>query len=117
LRILVVTDAWRPQVNGVVRTLERLAETLGHQGVGMEFLSPEGFPTLPLPSYPDIRLALATARQVAARIDAAAPASIHIASRLPNSSPPKPRNMRDQTADSVAHRALAVYRDLERSTA
>mgnify|MGYP001220153082 CR=1 FL=1 len=83
MRVLIVTDAWKPQVNGVVRTLEKLAETLARQGVEVEFLNPDGFRTLPLPSYPDIRLALATTRQIARRIDEAAPDSIHIATEGP----------------------------------
>ena len=83
MRILIVTDAWRPQVNGVVRTLEKLAEALHQRGVEVEFLTPEGYPTLPLPSYREIRLALVTARQVAKRIEAVAPDSIHIATEGP----------------------------------
>lgn len=79
MRILIVTDAWKPQVNGVVRTLEKLAEVLEKAGVDTEFLSPDGFRTLPLPSYPEIRLALATPGQIARRIESVAPDSIHIA--------------------------------------
>jgi glycosyltransferase involved in cell wall biosynthesis len=83
MRILIVTDAWRPQVNGVVRTLEKLGEALQERGVEVEFLTPEGYPTLPLPSYPEIRLALASARRIAQRIEAAAPDCIHIATEGP----------------------------------
>ena len=60
MRIAIVTDAWVPQVNGVVRTLQSVAATLERQGVRSDFIGPEGFRTLPLPSYPDIRIALTT---------------------------------------------------------
>ncbi|MGB3387474.1 MAG: glycosyltransferase family 1 protein [Pseudaminobacter sp.] len=83
MRILIVTDAWRPQVNGVVRTLEKLGEALQERGVEVEFLTPEGYPTLPLPSYPEIRLALASARRIARRIEAVSPDCIHIATEGP----------------------------------
>lgn len=68
MRILVATDAFRPQVNGVVRSLEQLAEAAEAFGVAIEFLSPLGFATLPLPTYAEIRLALTGVRGVAARI-------------------------------------------------
>lgn len=83
MRILIVTDAWHPQVNGVVRTLEKLGEALQERGVEVEFLTPEGYPTLPLPSYREIRLARVTARQIARRIEDVAPDSIHIATEGP----------------------------------
>ena len=63
-RILMVTDAWRPQVNGVVHTLERLTEALKTFGVEVTFLTPNLFRTLPMPTYPDIRLALTTPGRV-----------------------------------------------------
>lgn len=81
--VLVVTDAWRPQVNGVVRTLEKLGEALEVMGVTMDVISPADFPTLPLPSYPDIRLAMALPLQIGRRIDALSPASVHIATEGP----------------------------------
>lgn len=83
MRVLIVTDAWRPQINGVVRTLEKLGEALRARGVEVEFLTPEGYPTLPLPSYPEIRLALASARKIAQRIDEFAPDHVHIATEGP----------------------------------
>ncbi len=70
MRILIATDAFRPQVNGVVRSLEQLAEAAEGLGVAIEFLSPQGFPTIPLPTYAEIRLALTGVRGVAARIAA-----------------------------------------------
>jgi glycosyltransferase involved in cell wall biosynthesis len=82
-RILIVTDAWHPQVNGVVRTLQHLAESLAATGIAVDFLTPAGFRTVPLPSYPEIRLALASPGQVAARIKAFAPDHVHIATEGP----------------------------------
>ncbi len=59
MKILVATDAWHPQVNGVVRTLGHVAARRVHSALELEFLSPDQFRTLPMPSYPEIRLALA----------------------------------------------------------
>jgi len=83
MRILVATDAWRPQVNGVVRSLEQTAKAAQAQGVELVFLSPAGFASLPLPSYGEIRLALATPGQIARQIDAAGADFIHIATEGP----------------------------------
>ena len=83
MRILVATDAWHPQVNGVVRTLGALARAARNLGVAIEFLSPEGFWTCPLPTYPDLRLALPSRRSIADRIARANPDAIHIATEGP----------------------------------
>jgi glycosyltransferase involved in cell wall biosynthesis len=83
LRVLLVTDAWHPQINGVVRTLDKLAQELTLAGHGVELLTPSGFATIPLPSYSDIRLALAAPRRIARRIEAARPDHIHIATEGP----------------------------------
>ena len=79
MRILIATDAWRPQVNGVVRTLSSLARSVRSLGMEFDFLSPEGFPSLPLPTYPGLRLALPGRREIARRIEVNAPDAIHIA--------------------------------------
>ena len=79
MRVLVATDAWHPQVNGVVRTLTSLQRSARELGVDIAFLSPEGFRSIPVPTYPSLRLAFPTARAIAAIIDAAAPDAIHIA--------------------------------------
>lgn len=68
MRILVATDAFRPQINGVVRSLEQLAQAAEDRGVEIAFLSPQGFPTIPLPTYQEIRLAVTGVRGVARRI-------------------------------------------------
>jgi glycosyltransferase involved in cell wall biosynthesis len=83
MKILVATDAWRPQVNGVVRTLGSVARAAAKLGVAMDFLSPEGFRSFPVPTYPGLRLALPNRRQIAARIEMARPDAIHIATEGP----------------------------------
>jgi len=83
MKILVATDAWRPQVNGVVRTLGSLAHAAAALGVAVEFLSPDGFWTFPVPTYPGLRLALPRRRRIAERIEAAKPDAIHIATEGP----------------------------------
>ena len=83
MRILVATDAWRPQVNGVVRTLSALARAARGLGAEIDFLSPEGFWSVPMPSYPQLRLALPSPGAIAARIEAAKPDAIHIATEGP----------------------------------
>jgi glycosyltransferase involved in cell wall biosynthesis len=83
MRVLVATDAWHPQINGVVRTLTSLARSARNLGVTIEFLSPEGFPSMPLPTYPGLRLALPNRREIARRIESAAPDAIHIATEGP----------------------------------
>src|SRR6478752_5347829 len=58
LRLLIVSDAWTPQVNGVVRTLSTVAGVLERQGDVVEVIGPDRFRTLPMPGYAEIRLAL-----------------------------------------------------------
>jgi glycosyltransferase involved in cell wall biosynthesis len=83
MRVLIATDAWHPQINGVVRTLTSLAASARRLGVTVDFLSPEGFPSFPLPSYPDLRIAWPQRAEIARRIEAAAPDAIHIATEGP----------------------------------
>jgi glycosyltransferase involved in cell wall biosynthesis len=83
MRILIATDAWHPQVNGVVRTLTMLAESARKFGVEVSFLTPQSFPTVALPSYPDLRVALPRPARVAALIAEAKPDNIHIATEGP----------------------------------
>ena len=83
MRILIATDAWYPQVNGVVQTLVSVGKALERMGVEVSFLTPEGIPSIPLPSYPDIRLALPSSRAIARRIDDFQPDVIHIATEGP----------------------------------
>ena len=83
MRIAIVTDAWAPQVNGVVRTLEatvRELEALGHHVL---LIAPDAFRSLPCPTYPEIRLALAGRQAVGRRLAAFGAQAIHIATEGP----------------------------------
>ena len=83
MRILIATDAWHPQINGVVRTLTALREHLALLGADVHFLSPEGFRSFPAPSYPELRLAIPDPSEIARRIEAVRPDAIHIATEGP----------------------------------
>ncbi len=83
MKLMIVTDAWEPQVNGVVRTLKMTRRELQRLGHEVELLSPQAFRTLPCPSYPEIALALTTRGAVARRIDAFGPDCLHIATEGP----------------------------------
>jgi glycosyltransferase involved in cell wall biosynthesis len=83
LRIVIVSDAAPPQVNGVVRTLQQLIQNLTSHGHEVTFIKPDQFTTVPMPSYPEIRLALFPGRKVARRIKTANPNAIHIATEGP----------------------------------
>lgn len=83
MRILVATDAWHPQINGVVRTLTMMAEAARALGAEVTFLTPQSFATVALPSYPDLRVALPGPARVAALIEDARPDNIHIATEGP----------------------------------
>jgi glycosyltransferase involved in cell wall biosynthesis len=83
MRILVATDAWHPQVNGVVRTLTMMAEAARPLGVDVSFLTPLSFRTFAMPSYRDVRVALPYRAKIARLIAEARPDSIHIATEGP----------------------------------
>src|SRR6516165_953758 len=83
MRILIATDAWHPQVNGVVSTLTALARSAAKLGDNVQFVTPDGFPSFALPTYPGLRVALPNRREIARRIEAAAPEAIHIATEGP----------------------------------
>lgn len=83
MRIALVTDAWLPQVNGVVRTLTTVIAELRSRGHLVEVTSPDLYRSIPAPSYPEIRLVLVGPRTVAKRIKAFAPDAIHIATEGP----------------------------------
>ena len=82
-RIAIVTDAWLPQMNGVVRTLTTTCEQLRDQGHEVLVVSPDQFASLPCPTYPEIRLALTRPGAVARRLRDFSPAAIHIATEGP----------------------------------
>ena len=83
MHILVATDAWHPQVNGVVRTLTMMAEAAKTFGVDVSFLTPQSFRTFAMPSYRDVRVALPYQTKIARLIADARPDSIHIATEGP----------------------------------
>lgn len=83
MRILVATDAWHPQVNGVVRTLTKLADAAKALDVEFSFLTPQSFRTFAMPSYRDVRLAMPRPGRIARLIEEACPDSIHIATEGP----------------------------------
>ncbi|MCB2067514.1 MAG: glycosyltransferase family 1 protein [Erythrobacter sp.] len=83
MRIAIVTDAWHPQVNGVVRTLTEVVSEMRGCGHLVEVISPDQFRSLPAPSYPEIRLALASAGKLGRRLARFAPDTIHIATEGP----------------------------------
>uniref|UniRef100_E6VFT6 Glycosyl transferase group 1 n=1 Tax=Rhodopseudomonas palustris (strain DX-1) TaxID=652103 RepID=E6VFT6_RHOPX len=83
MRVLVATDAWRPQVNGVVRSLEYLASEAPSLRADIDFLTPSDFRTVPLPGYREIHVALASARRIERAIATMRPDSVHIATEGP----------------------------------
>src|SRR6202142_2205492 len=83
MRILIATDAWHPQVNGVVRTLPSLARSASALGAEIDFLTPDGFPSMAVPTYPGLRVALPNPWRIADRIEEASPDAIHIATEGP----------------------------------
>ena len=83
MKIMIVTDAWEPQVNGVVRTLKSTSRELTALGHRVELLTPLEFRTIACPTYPEIRLSLLPRRRVAQRIEEFAPDALHIATEGP----------------------------------
>jgi glycosyltransferase involved in cell wall biosynthesis len=83
MRITIVTDAWAPQVNGVVRTLERTRAELETMGHDVSVIAPHLFRSVPCPTYPEIRLAVAAPGVIARRIERTRPDAIHISTEGP----------------------------------
>lgn len=83
MKILIATDAWHPQINGVVRSLQQMAAELINMGVEVEFVTPQLFKTVPLPGYLEIRLSLASQKSLAAHVERIKPDHIHIATEGP----------------------------------
>ena len=83
MRILIVSDAWLPQLNGVVRALSTTRERLLGMGHEVEVLGPDRFRTVPCPTYPEIRLALTLPGRVGRLIETFAPDAVHIATEGP----------------------------------
>jgi len=83
MRVLIVTDAWWPQVNGVVRSLESMAEQAPSFGAQVSFLTPERFRSFPMPTYPEIRLSLTRSDGIGRMIAESDPDHVHIATEGP----------------------------------
>lgn len=81
--LAIVSDAWKPQVNGVVTTLVELVEGLAARGVRVEVIEPSGFRRIPCPGYREIELSILPYRELARRLDALRPDAIHIATEGP----------------------------------
>lgn len=83
MRIVLATDAWEPQVNGVVRTLSRITAECRAMGHEVEVIEPSQFKTIPCPTYPEIRLALGAEEEIRERLRAFEPEAVHIATEGP----------------------------------
>jgi glycosyltransferase involved in cell wall biosynthesis len=83
LKITIATDAWEPQTNGVVTTLKATIEKLGQMGHEVRVISPQGLLSIPAPSYPEIRLAIAPGFHIAREIKSFRPHAIHISTEGP----------------------------------
>lgn len=83
MRLLIVTDAWFPQINGVVRTLSTTRDKLIELGHDVGVIAPDRFKNVPCPTYPEIRLALCTPNRVGRLIQEFAPEAVHIATEGP----------------------------------
>lgn len=83
MRIAIVTDAWEPQVNGVVRTLQSVRRVLEGQGHKVKVISPDLFYSVPCPTYPEIRLAMVRSRTIGDLLDEFSPHAVHLATEGP----------------------------------
>ncbi|MBV8803829.1 MAG: glycosyltransferase, partial [Sinobacteraceae bacterium] len=83
MKITIATDAWEPQTNGVVTTLKATIERLGRLGHEVRVISPQGLLSIPAPSYPEIRLAIAPGFHIAREIKSFRPHAIHIPTEGP----------------------------------
>lgn len=102
MKVMIVTDAWEPQVNGVVRTLKNTTRELTALGHQVDLLTPLEFRTIPCPTYPEIRLSLLPKRRLHERINTFGPDALHIATEGPL---------------GLAARAYAIKHDLPFTTA
>jgi glycosyltransferase involved in cell wall biosynthesis len=109
-RILIVSDAWTPQVNGVVRTLRTVTDELRAMGLVVEVVGPDRFKTVPMPSYPEIRLAIRPGKALARMIEAFAPDALHIATEGPLGMAARSYAIRKKIAFTTAfHTRFAEY--------
>ena len=83
MRLVIISDAWRPQINGVVRTLERISAELEAVGDTVEVIGPDRFRNLPMPGYGEIRLALLPRARLARMLEELRPDALHVATEGP----------------------------------
>ena len=88
MKVSIVSDAWFPQVNGVVTTRSTVGKELVQMGHQVQVISPERFKTIPCPTYPEIRLAFGAGRRLENILDSARASAIHIATEGPLALPP-----------------------------
>ena len=103
MKIAIVTDAWYPQINGVVRTLTKTREGLEALGHEVLMITPEHFRTVPCPTYPEIRLSVLPGRLVSARLRGFAPDHLHIATEGPLGLAARAYAKRNQLAFTTAY--------------
>ncbi len=109
-RILIVSDAWTPQVNGVVRTLRTVVQELCDMGKVVEVVGPDRFFTIPMPSYPEIQLAIFPAKRLEKIIDEFQPDALHIATEGPLGMAARAYAIRRKVAFTTAfHTRFAEY--------
>lgn len=83
MKILIASDAWYPQVNGVVRTLDEVTESLRDLGHDIGMLTSQGRRTMGLPGYPEIQLGWISQKDISTYVDKFKPDCIHIATEGP----------------------------------
>jgi len=103
LRILLATDAWEPQVNGVVMTLRNTIHGLEAAGHSVEVIGPDRFRSVPCPTYPEIRLALLPFRRLAKLARRFAPDAVHIATEGPVGSAAREFCLHEKLAFTTAY--------------
>ena len=83
MRVLVASDAWEPQINGVVRTLQQVKALAPEFGAETLFVTPDQFRSAPMPGYPEIRLAMARSSALVRTMTAFRPDVVHVATEGP----------------------------------
>jgi glycosyltransferase involved in cell wall biosynthesis len=83
LRLTLISDAWHPQVNGIVTTIVQLTRAMERRGHRVEVIAPDRFRTYACPGYPDVRLAFLCGPRLRPLIDASEPEAIHLMTEGP----------------------------------
>src|SRR3569833_822707 len=110
MKVAIVTDAWRPQINGVVTTLSTTGTLLEQFGHDVRFVTPDGFKTFPCPTYPSIRLARNPIQGVRRALDAFEPDAIHITTKNPHNKTTHQNNQTQKHNNTTTkHTRMAEY--------